>query len=181
MGSQDQTLQRQSNKWAYLQVVGLAFLMIGGIQTILANSGNFIAVVCPDMGFEISKFTLWITCYAIGMAVSQLYVGKLWLVVKTPILLTASFLVCIASLAAMSSYTEIWQWYVSGVVIGLSRRLFLHGFCAHHHHQLVREELPASLWAWSPSSLPWAPPSSAPCMQPSSWPWAGAPVICWSR
>lgn len=124
MDTQAQAPVRQGNKWAYLQVVGLAFLMIGGIQTILANSGNFIAVVCPDMGFEVSKFTLWITCYAIGMAISQLYVGKLWLVVKTPILLTASFLVCIASLAAMSFYTEIWQWYVSGVVIGLSGGFF---------------------------------------------------------
>lgn len=112
------------NLWAYMQVVGLAFLMIGGIQTILANSGNFIAVVCPEMGFEVSAFTFWITCYAFGMALSQLYVGKLWLVVKTPVLLTVSFLICIAALACMSFYTELWQWYASGFVIGLSGGCF---------------------------------------------------------
>ncbi len=116
--------QTGSNKWAYLQVVGLAFLMIGGIQTILANSGNFIAVVCPDMGFEVSAFTFWITCYAFGMAASQLYVGKLWLVVRTPVLLTVSFLICIAALACMGLYTELWQWYASGFVIGLSGGCF---------------------------------------------------------
>lgn len=118
--STDTTAQSGSNKWAYLQVVGLAFLMIGGIQTILANSGNFIAVVCPEMGFEVSSFTFWITCYAFGMALSQLYVGKIWLVIKTPILLTVSFLISIVALACMGLYQEIWQWYVSGFVIGLS-------------------------------------------------------------
>ncbi len=123
MGTDDQMIKK-SKIWAYLQVVGLAFLMIGGIQTILANSGNFIAVVCPEMGFEVSAFTFWITCYAFGMAISQLYVGKLWLVVRTPILLTGSFLVCIAALACMSFYTEIWQWYVSGFIIGLSGGFF---------------------------------------------------------
>ena len=176
MGSQDQTLQRQSNKWAYLQVVGLAFLMIGGIQTILANSGNFIAVVCPDMGFEISKFTLWITCYAIGMAVSQLYVGKLWLVVKTPILLTASFLVCIASLAAMSSYTEIWQWYVSGVVIGLSGGFFfmvsapiiITNWFAKSSGCLLYTSPPPAPWSRSPATTRRSPTSR------SSWRWVTA-------
>lgn len=124
MSIQENTQTGSSKKWAYLQVVGLAFLMIGGIQTILANSGNFIAVVCPDMGFEISSFVFWITCYAFGMAISQLYVGKLWLVIKTPTLLTGSFLVCIAALACMSFYNEIWQWYVPGFIIGLSGGFF---------------------------------------------------------
>lgn len=124
MSTNNNAPAKSSNFWAYMQVVGLAFLMIGGIQTILANSGNFIAVVCPEMGFEVSQFTFWITCYALGMAVSQLYVGKLWLVIRTPILLTVSFLICIAAMACMGMYTELWQWYLSGVIIGLSGGCF---------------------------------------------------------
>lgn len=111
---------KQKNTWAYLQVVGLGFLMLGGIQTILANSGNFFVPVYNDLGFATPDFAWWITCYAFGMAFSQLYVGKLWLMVKTPVLLTISFLISIVALAMMGTYTELWQWYVSGVIIGLS-------------------------------------------------------------
>jgi MFS family permease len=72
------------------------------------------------MGFEVDKFSWWITCYAFGMAFSQLYVGRLWLIIKTPILLGISFTVSVLALAAMGLYTEMWQWYVSGAIIGLS-------------------------------------------------------------
>jgi MFS family permease len=103
----------------------MGFLMIGGIQTILANTGNFFAAVCAPvevggMGFEVNKFSWWITCYAFGMALSQLYVGRLWLIVKTPILLGVSYSVSIIALALMGTYQEMWQWYVSGALIGLS-------------------------------------------------------------
>ena len=108
----------------WLQVVGLAFVMLGGIQTILSNAGNFFVPVCTDLGFNTSDFSWWITCYAFGMAFSQLYAGKLWTKVATPPLLTISFLVCIGAFALMGTYTQLWQWYVSGVVIGLTGGFF---------------------------------------------------------
>lgn len=119
-----QTEPRKGSAWPWLQVVGLAFLMLGGIQTILANSGNFFVPVCTDLGFETSDYSWWITCYAFGMAFSQLYVGKLWLKINTPLLLTVSFLICIGALALMGTYTQLWQWYASGVVIGLTGGFF---------------------------------------------------------
>lgn len=122
MGGQSEP--RKGSAWPWLQVVGLAFLMLGGIQTILANSGNFFVPVCTDLGFETSDYSWWITCYAFGMAFSQLYVGKLWLKINTPLLLTVSFLICIGALALMGTYTQLWQWYASGVVIGLTGGFF---------------------------------------------------------
>lgn len=122
--SKDVSAPGQKNTWAWLQIVGLGFLMIGGIQTILANSGNFFVPVCTELGFETADYAWWITCYAFGMAFSQLYVGKLWLKINTPVLLTGSFLVCVGALALMGTYTELWQWYASGVVIGLTGGFF---------------------------------------------------------
>lgn len=124
MNSQEWVRPQRNNRWAWLQVVGLAFLMLGGIQTILANSGNFFVPVCADLGFQIPDYAWWITCYAFGMAFSQLYVGRLWLKINTPLLLSGSFLICIGTLALMGTYTELWQWYVSGVVIGLTGGFF---------------------------------------------------------
>ena len=113
-------IEKRSKKWAWLNVIGLGFLCSGGIQTILACSGNFVVPIVTELGFDVSSLMFWITCYAFGMAFSQLFVGKLWLIVKTPILLTVSYVISIAALAMMGTYTEIWQWYASGVVIGLS-------------------------------------------------------------
>ena len=123
-GQASAAVPQRGSKWAWLQVVGLGFLMIGGIQTILANSGNFFVPVCEELGFATPDYAWWITCYAFGMAFSQLYVGKLWLKLNTPFMLTGSFLVCIGALALMGTYTELWQWYASGVVIGLTGGFF---------------------------------------------------------
>ncbi|MDR3136103.1 MAG: MFS transporter [Coriobacteriales bacterium] len=120
---------KQTSFWIWLQVVGMGVLGVAGIQTILANSGNFFAAVCAPveaggMGFAVNEFALWLTCTTYCMAFSQLYVGRLWLKLKTPLLLTGSFLVCMIAFALMGTYSELWQWYFSGIVIGLSGGFF---------------------------------------------------------
>jgi MFS family permease len=120
---------KQKNTWAWLQVVGMGFLTIAGIQTILANSGNFFAAVCAPteaggMGFPVNEFAWWLTCTTYCMALSQIYVGRLWLKLKTPVLLSISLIVCMAAFALMGAYTEMWQWYLSGIAIGLSGGFF---------------------------------------------------------
>ena len=111
---------KPGDKWAWLTVVGLGFLMGAGLQQILANSGNFIPFICQELQCDPGQLTLWITCYAVFMALSQLYVGRLWPKVNTKLLLLVSFLVSIVALALMGTYTEVWQFWVSGAFIGLS-------------------------------------------------------------
>lgn len=111
---------KSGNAWAWLTVVGLGFLGGGGLVTILANAGNFIPHICEELKMDPGQLTLWITCYAIFMAISQLYVGRLWPKVNTKLLILVSFLVSIAAMAMMGLYTEAWQFWISGAVIGLS-------------------------------------------------------------
>ncbi|UWG99308.1 MFS transporter [Dehalobacter sp. DCM] len=107
--------------------------MAGGLGTILAGCGNFIpAIIAPPddpsrwvgpaagLGIDPTTLTFWITMYAIGMAVSMTYVGKLWVTVKTVPLMLVSFVISIAAMAAMSFYNAAWQFYISGFIIGLS-------------------------------------------------------------
>lgn len=111
---------KPGDKRAWAITVGLGFLMGAGLQTILAGAGNFIPLVCADLQCDPTQLTLWITMYAIFMAISQPFVGRLWPKVNAKILTTVSFLVSIIAFALMGTYTEVWQFWVSGAVIGLS-------------------------------------------------------------
>lgn len=111
---------KPGDKRAWAIVVGLGFLAGAGLQQILANCGNFIPQICADLQCDPGQLTLWITMYAIFMAISQPVVGRLWPKVSPKILVTVAFLVSIIALALMGTYTAVWQFWISGAVIGLS-------------------------------------------------------------
>lgn len=111
---------KPGNKRAWLTVVGLGFLGGAGLSQILANSGNFIPLICADLQCDPGQLTLWITMYAIFMAISQPIVGRLWPKVSPKILVTTAFLVSMVAMALMGTYTEVWQFWISGAVIGVS-------------------------------------------------------------
>jgi MFS family permease len=94
--------------------------MGAGLGTILGGAGNFIGPILMETGWDPGQFTFWITMYAIGMAISMSYVGRLWVKINCTVLLATSFLISMAAMAGMGFYTEMWQWNISGFVIGLS-------------------------------------------------------------
>lgn len=118
--SKDTKELKPGNKRAWLITVGLGFLMGAGLQTILAGAGNFIPLVCADLQCDPTQLTLWITMYAIFMAIAQPFVGRLWPKVNSKLLTTVSFLVSILAFALMGTYTAVWQFWISGAVIGLA-------------------------------------------------------------
>lgn len=118
--SKDTKELKPGNKRAWLITVGLGFLTGAGLQTILAGAGNFIPVVCADLQCDPTQLTLWITMYAIFMAIAQPFVGRLWPKVNSKVLTTVSFLVSILAFALMGTYTAVWQFWISGAVIGLA-------------------------------------------------------------
>ncbi len=120
MANVDAANLKPGDKRAWLIVVGLGFLMGAGLQTILAGAGNFIPAICMELQCDPGQLTLWITMYAIFMAISQPFVGRIWPKVSAKAITTISFLVSIAAMALMGSYNDVWQFWVSGAVIGLS-------------------------------------------------------------
>lgn len=120
MASTAETNLKPGDKRAWLIVVGLGFLMGAGLQTILAGAGNFIPAICMELQCDPGQLTLWITMYAVFMAISQPVVGRVWPKVSTKLITTVSFLVSIVAMALMGTYNEVWQFWVSGAIIGLS-------------------------------------------------------------
>jgi MFS family permease len=119
---------REKSIWPWLQCIGMGFVGAGGILTILGMTGNFVPAVCgiaPNLDpaaftpNDVSGFTFWLTCYGLAMVAVQFVAGHLWVKIKTPILLFVCFVVPMIAYSLMSTYTEMWQWWISGIVIGL--------------------------------------------------------------
>lgn len=71
-----------------------------------------------------AAFTLWITLYGFGMAFVLLFTGKLWQKIDARILVTVGFAGQMIAVTMMSQYHELWQFYLSGVCIGLFGGLY---------------------------------------------------------
>jgi MFS family permease len=109
-----------SRVYPWLIPIGFAFVEIATIETILVQSGQFFPPVAGELQIGIAQIALWITFYSFAMAATMPFVGKLLPKVDSRILLSACVLVCVGAMAAMGFYTDIWQWYISGVLIGIS-------------------------------------------------------------
>ena len=110
----------KENIYPWLVMIGFFFLGWGSIGTILCASGVFFVPVCSELGFSFSGLSWWVTCYAFGMSISMPFVGRLLPKIDSRFLLSCAFLVAIGAMGMMSTYHHLWQWYVSGTVIGLA-------------------------------------------------------------
>lgn len=106
---------------AWAIVVGLGVLHGFGMGTIMSGAGNFVVPITTELGFLPSELVLWTTFFGVFAAVAQLtYVGKLWLKFDARILLTVMFLITMVAYALMGAYSQPWQWWISGAVVGLA-------------------------------------------------------------
>jgi sugar phosphate permease len=94
-------------------------MMAGGLAAVLNSSGLFYVAVCDELGFSRGELALYLSFYLISMVVATPVVGNLLPRANIRILMTCMFIcVCVAE-GLMSTYTQLWQWYASGVVFGL--------------------------------------------------------------
>jgi MFS family permease len=111
---------KSSRIYPWLIPIGFAFVEIATIETILVQSGQFFPPVASELHFGISELALWITFYSFAMAATMPFVGKLLPRIDSRILLTVCVFISVAAMAAMGFYTALWQWYISGALIGVS-------------------------------------------------------------
>ncbi|MBE6473718.1 MAG: MFS transporter [Coriobacteriaceae bacterium] len=106
--------------YAWLILVGCCFMQAGGLGAVLDACGVFFVPVCEDLGFSRSEISMYLMLYFVATVFAMPIVGR-W-ITKYDInrLLSISFLMVAAAVAAMSLYTEPWQWWCSGVVFGLA-------------------------------------------------------------
>ena len=95
-------------------------MQAGGLGAVLDAAGVFFVPVCDDLGFTRSEISLYLTFYFIATVFAMPVVGKWITKFNVNRLLSVSFALVVAAVAAMGLYTQPWQWWASGVVFGLA-------------------------------------------------------------
>lgn len=95
-------------------------MQAGGLGAVLDAAGVFFVPVCDDLGFSRSEISLYLTFYFIATVFAMPIVGKWITKYNLNRVLSVSFALVVAAVAAMGVYSEPWQWWISGIVFGLA-------------------------------------------------------------
>ncbi len=106
--------------YAWWILIGCCFMQAGGLGAVLDAAGVFFVPVCDDLGFSRSEISLYLTFYFIATVFAMPIVGKWITKYNLNRVLSVSFSLVVAAVAAMGMYSEPWQWWVSGIVFGLA-------------------------------------------------------------
>lgn len=112
-------MEKGKNGYAWLVLAGCCSLT-AGMGLMLNTGGQWFVAVTQDLGVGVAQLALYFTVQGLCMAATAPLVGKLLPKVNLRILLSVCYTLCILAVAAMSQYTEVWQWYISGAVLGVA-------------------------------------------------------------
>ena len=109
---------KHSGKYAWIVVLALGLMSAGTTGSYSVVAGSFLAPVCENLGLDYTSLSFYFTGTLIGLAVTAPYagkimgkvVGKIWHLVIACVLLIAG--------AAMSFYSQAWQFWLSSLIIG---------------------------------------------------------------
>lgn len=111
---------RQKLTIRHIMVVVAGILICFGPCTLVYNTWSLCLVpVCENLGAVSSQFTLMVTIIFLSSALFSPVAGNLMEKYDLRLVLAASVVLCGAGLLLCSIYTEIWQFYVSGVLEGI--------------------------------------------------------------
>ena len=95
-------------------------MQAGGLGAVLDAAGVFFVPVCEDLGFSRSELSMYLTFYFIATVFAMPVVGRWITKYNVNRVLSVSFALVVAAVAAMGLYSEPWQWWISGIVFGLA-------------------------------------------------------------
>lgn len=110
--------------YPWLVVAAMFLVNFGSIGYTMASAGVYLVPQSMELGTDPGTLAWWLTLYGFGMAFILLFTGKLWQRFDARLLVTIGFLGQIIAVTLMGLYTELWQFYVSGVFIGLFGGLY---------------------------------------------------------
>lgn len=86
---------------------------------IYSNSiGIFIPATCADMGFSTAEYTFSLTVSSLANMAGLPLAGRWISKYKPRVFLSLCMVMCALSLAVSACFTELWQWYVGGIIRG---------------------------------------------------------------
>lgn len=104
--------------YAWLILVGCCFIQAGGLGAVLDACGVFFVPVCNDLGFTKAEMSSYLTAYFIATIVAMPLVGNILPKVNIRVVLSAATILTALGVALMGTYTQSWQWWISGLMFG---------------------------------------------------------------
>ncbi len=103
---------------AWIILVGCGLFHMATVAVVFSPIGLFYVAVCDDMGFARSDISMWqqvhflvaIPCMPLAVKCLQRFNSR--------IVLTACILGCALAAFLMGTYTQAWQWCISGALYG---------------------------------------------------------------
>lgn len=100
-------------------VVGCCFLQGCCLGLMMNSAGIFYTPVTEDLGIGLGPLALYVTVYFFVTTFTYPFVARILPKYNVNIVLSVAVLICVVAMALMSTYTEVWQWYISGAMYGI--------------------------------------------------------------
>ena len=104
-------------------MVGCCILQGCALGCLMTSGGIFFVPVCDDLGFDRGAFSLYLTFYFIATTFTYPFVAKFLPKWNFRAFLSGCVIVLGVTWALMGSFSELWQFYVAGVVLGIAGAL----------------------------------------------------------
>jgi len=114
-------MEEKTSKFHYAWLILVAAVCIqGGIIGILVNcTGVIFSAIIEDMGFRSGDLSIYYTIRAFLQAAACGFTTKLFLNKNPKVIMTGLATLGLAGYLGMYFYTQLWQWYFSGVLVGI--------------------------------------------------------------
>lgn len=115
-------METKSRKFHYAWLILIACCMMqgAGLGLISNCAGVFYSPVCKDLGFEMGRFTLYRMLFTLSQALMMPFVAKSFRKYDVRVIVSLAAVVMGGISILMGSFTELWQWYVFGVIQGFA-------------------------------------------------------------
>jgi MFS family permease len=100
--------------YPWLIFIGCCVMNATGLAGIMESGGVFLGEVARDVG----DVTLFLTCYFLTTIVAMPVVGLVLRKFNARVVLTIAFTLTAGAFGASGFYTEVWMWYINGVIFG---------------------------------------------------------------
>jgi MFS family permease len=106
--------KKSGNFYPWLVAIGCCVMNATGLAGIMESGGVFLGEVAKDVG----DVTMFLTFYFVTTIVAMPVVGQVLQKYNTRLVLTIAFLLTAGAFGASGFYTEVWMWYINGIIFG---------------------------------------------------------------
>ncbi len=114
-------MQEKQSKFHYAWLILIAAVCIqGGIIGVMVNcTGVIFSAIIEDLGFRSGDLSIYYTIRAFLQAAACGITTKLFLNKNPKLIMTGLATLGLAGYVGMYFYTQLWQWYFSGILVGI--------------------------------------------------------------